>query len=130
MTPFAIAGTVVGAAVALAGVMMFRRTTSFLTDSARVTGRITDFTKDDSTVDSSTGFYPTISFTSADGAEHQIVGAGEAVPPKIGEKVKVAYDPNNPNKAWVAGTGTVWLLPFAITIAGIGIVFYSVLSRG
>ena len=44
-------------------------------------------------------------------------------PPRLGRKVKVLYDPDNPHDADIAAALTSWILPLLLLVFGLGSLF-------
>lgn len=128
----AIAGGIFGLVGVLligAAIVLVATTTRFLANAERTEGTVievnakTSISRDaDRRRRERTFWYPTVEFTAGGGDTFSFEGTG-ANPPayQVGDRVPVAYDPDNPSDARIASFGSAYLLP--MILGGLGIVF-------
>jgi hypothetical protein len=106
-----------GVVLLLWGVHALRKTRRFISRCLTTEGTIVRFTVSDD--DESLFYYATVTFTDADGVEHERQpGNGLQRPPQIGSSVSITYDPTNPSNSWITGSAAPWVVPWFIVVAG------------
>ena len=75
-------------------------------------------------------FYPRVRFVTEDGITKEFQSRVGASPPayRLGEKVKVLYDPANPYDAQVASFLSLWGLPLLLFVMGAFFIFFGLVS--
>ena len=79
------------------------------------------------------GIYcPTVEFTTASGAKIRFESSYGTMPAshKVGQAVKVLYDPKKPDSAEIDSELSNWLVPGCLLIFAIGACFFSIMFLG
>ncbi|GAA3682029.1 hypothetical protein GCM10022224_052940 [Nonomuraea antimicrobica] len=128
--------TIVGGIFALVGLVLLcvcaalaASTAGFLASAGRTDGTVVELTARTSTtrgsdghLRSSTSWYPTVELT-VDGRRYSFQSSTGSNPPSYseGERVPVAYDPDDPSDARIASFGSAFLAP--LIVGGLGVLF-------
>jgi hypothetical protein len=103
-------------------VFLIRRTRSFLERAVAVTGTVTGFAQSTSS-DSGVAYHPIVRFETIEGETHEFQDSLASNPPsfKEGESVPVKYEPTRPDRAKIAKTFRIWLIPGMFTVSAVGL---------
>ena len=112
---------VLGVTSIFLGVLAFRRTRTFIARCQVANGRITAYTSEES--DEGVSYYSEVAFGDRSGLEHRFHGSvALKEPPAIGARVRITYDGENPENAWVTGSSAPWVIPWLVLLVGVGFV--------
>lgn len=115
----------VGIGMLVASFFVFSSTTSFISRALEANGKVTDLERSRSS-NSSTTYRPVVEFTTATGKRIEFVSSVGSSPPshRVGEAVKVLYNPTDPESARIKSFFQLWF-GFLI-VFGLGLVFAAV----
>lgn len=129
--------SIVGIGMLLASFFVFSNTTSFIARAVEADGRVTDLERSRSSSGSGTTYRPVVEFTAATGKRIEFVSSVGSSPPshRVGEAVKVLYNPTNPQRARIKSFFQLWfgfLIVFVmgLVFAAIGLGMIVVRRRG
>lgn len=115
---------------------VFSNTTSFISRAVEANGTVTDLQRSRSS-NSGTTYRPVVEFTTATGKRIEFVSSVGSSPPshRVGEAVKVLYNPANPQSARIKSFFQLWfgfLIVFflGLVFAAIGLGMIFVRARG
>lgn len=129
----------VGIGMLVASFFVFSNTTSFISRAVEAHGKVTDLerSRSSSSSGSSTTYRPVVEFTTATGKRIEFVSSVGSSPPshRVGEAVKVLYNPADPQSARIKSFFQLWfgfLIVFfmGLVFAAIGLGMILVRSRG
>ena len=91
----------------------------FVATAVRCEGTVTKLVESHSN-DMGTVYHPVFVFRDSQGREHEVYSSGGSYPPayKVGEKVTVLYNAEQPDNACLNGFCDVWILPFLLALIG------------
>jgi hypothetical protein len=116
-----------GVGVLLLALVAFRQARRFAARCQTTEGWVIGAEKHES--DDGFTYYARICFRDARGKEHEISGSGLREPPKVGDKVSVTYDPNDPTNAWAPGCVAPWGVPIVVLLVGVALVMVGLVLR-
>ena len=126
--PFFLIFLVIGVALTLGGLYNAWRTRQFLASAEETDGTVIGLKE----VNDSDGtmYAPVVRFHASNGSRVEFTDPISSRPSRhqIGQSVRVAYDPEEPDKARVSGTWFVYFVPMAML--AIGIVFTVIGAKG
>ncbi|MGZ8397592.1 MAG: DUF3592 domain-containing protein [Gemmatimonadales bacterium] len=131
--------SIIGIGMLAASFFVFSTTASFISRAVEADGRVTDLERSHSrsSSGSSTTYRPVVEFTTATGKHIEFVSSVGSSPPshRVGEAVKVLYNPANPQSARIKSFFQLWfgfLIVFALGLvfATIGLGMILVRRRG
>jgi hypothetical protein len=97
------------------GIYLFWSSLNFYRQAIRVEGKVIGLRG--GAIVSNT--YPTVSFTTIEGKKIVFSSeSGSNVSPKIGDSIKIYYQPDDPQKARIASFMPFWMLPLMFVIVG------------
>lgn len=110
---------VLGVVFLVVAVVTFVLTLRFVAGAERVTGTVTDVSRETDS-EGEVLFYPVVRFTTAEGRTLEFRSStGSSSPPQPGDRVEVLYDPDDPQDARLSGFFDVWLLPIVFGFIGV-----------
>ncbi|MEO8089185.1 MAG: DUF3592 domain-containing protein [Gemmatimonadales bacterium] len=126
--------SIIGIGMLVASFFVFSNTTSFIARAVEADGRVTDLerARSNSSSGSSTTYRPVVEFITATGKRIEFVSSVGSSPPshRVGEAVKVLYNPTNPQSARIKSFFQLWfgfLIVFALGLVfatiGLGMIF-------
>lgn len=124
----------VGVGMLVASFFVFSNTTSFIRRAVEANGKVTDLerSRSSSSSGSSTTYRPVVEFTTATGKRIEFVSSVGSSPPshRVGESVKVLYNPADPQSARIKSFFQLWFgflivffLGLAFATIGLGMIF-------
>jgi uncharacterized protein DUF3592 len=125
-----------GIGMLVASFFVFSNTTSFIGRAVEANGKVTDLERSRSS-NSSTTYRPVVEFTTATGKRIEFVSSVGSSPPshRVGEAVKVLYNPTDPQSARIKSFFQLWfgflivfVLGLVFAAVGLGVIF--VRARG
>jgi hypothetical protein len=125
-----------GIGMLVASFFVFSNTTSFIGRAVEANGKVTDLERSRSS-NSSTTYRPVVEFTTATGKRIEFVSSVGSSPPshRVGEAVKVLYNPADPQSARIKSFFQLWfgflmvfVLGLVFAAVGLGMIF--VRARG
>ena len=108
-----------GIAIVAAGAIQWRRASALVRRSVKTSGRVVSVRRSPSD-DGTDSWFPQIAFTTRDGVAREITGASKTREPRVGSKIQVAYDPDNPDNAWEFRTAGPFAGAILLFILGAG----------
>ena len=114
--------TLVGIGMLVGALLVYRSTSSFLTEAAKTEGTVVELAKSRSS--DSTTYRPVVQFTSQSGQAIEFVSSTGSNPPSYskGQKVEVLYLPKDPKNAKISGFFSLW--GGSAILGGMGGVFF------
>jgi hypothetical protein len=112
---------VVGLALVGAGIYFIIGTKSFLGESQRAQGEVVELVLQKGSK-GITNYHPLVEFKDNRGNVHRFKSKFGTKPSifKLGQKVEVAYNSNNPKEAKIVSFWTLWLVPLCMLLLGGG----------
>jgi hypothetical protein len=120
----------VGVLLIVIAVILFIRTVIFLLSSKKVQGTIVRMAQ--YTDSSGSRYDPVFQFKTADGRTLEVEDSTGSNPPqfRVGQSVKIAYDPKNPSRAHINKQTNLFFAPLLLCLMGLcfacvgGVFFY------
>lgn len=130
----------VGIGMLVASFFVFSNTSSFIGRAVEADGKVTDLERSRSSSSSGSGttYRPVVEFTTATGKRIEFVSSVGSSPPshRVGEAVKVLYNPTDPQSARIKSFFHLWfgfLIVFALGLifaaVGLGMIFIRARGR-
>lgn len=112
---------IVGLGLLVGGAYALSSTHEFIQKSETANGTVVDLERSRSR--RSTTYHPVVRFTARDGKEYEVRSSAGSNPPgyRIGEGVRVFYDPDDPDHARIDSFFSLWGIP--TMLGGMGLVF-------
>ncbi len=127
----------IGLGMLAVSVFIFSNTSSFIGRAVEADGEVIDLDRSRSSSSSSTTYRPVVAFTAATGKRVEFTSSVGSSPPshRVGERVKVLYQPADPQSARLKSFFHLWfgfLIVFALGLvfAAIGLTMIFVRARG
>jgi hypothetical protein len=127
----------IGLGMLAVSVFIFSNTSSFIGRAVEADGEVIDLDRSRSSSSSSTTYRPVVAFTTATGKRVEFTSSVGSSPPshRVGERVKVLYQPADPQSARIKSFFHLWfgfLIVFALGLvfAAIGLTMIFVRARG
>jgi hypothetical protein len=127
----------IGLGMLAVSVFIFSNTSSFIGRAVEADGEVIDLDRSRSSSSSSTTYRPVVAFTTATGKRVEFTSSVGSSPPshRVGERVKVLYQPADPQSARLKSFFHLWfgfLIVFALGLvfAAIGLTMIFVRARG
>lgn len=127
----------IGVGMLVGSFFIFSNTNSFIGGAAEADGRVIELERSRFSSSSSTTYRPVVEFTTATGKRIEFTSSVGSSPPshRVGEPVKVLYNPADPQGARIKSFFQLWfgfLIVFAIGLifAAIGLTMIFVRARG
>ena len=115
-----------GCALLFGGYQIFRDVNDLSGKAMVAQGHVVDL-RSRSGSDGGYTYYPVVAYETLDGKAVRFEGKTGSNPPmnKVGDRLMVLYDPENPQKAMVDHGWMNWLLPLGLGLCGLLMVFYA-----
>ena len=96
----------------------------FISHAVTASGTVIQFVSFENQEDHSITCRPVFVYSTPDGQTHTVTSNAGANQPEFasGERIKVLYNPNNPNDASINSFGQLWFLPLGF--AGVGVITF------
>ncbi len=127
----------IGVGMLAVSVFIFSNTSGFISRAVEADGEVIDLDRSRSSSSSSTTYRPVVAFTTATGKRIEFTSSVGSSPPshRVGERVKVLYQPGDPQSARIKSFFHLWfgfLIVFALGLvfAAIGLTMIFVRTRG
>jgi hypothetical protein len=115
----------VGLVLLLAGTVVLIKNRQFLKSGRKTMAKIIQI-KENWNSDGEGGkakiYYPVLEFSAVDKKTYQFqsaMGGNNKNKYRLGQEVKIIYDPQKPNQAKISDFGSFWLMPMIMILAGI-----------